>query len=92
MSKELDELDFEQISKKAKAQADEEVGDKISSVTRMSKDEVKELFPDTDEQKKLTELMRIVKSADDHNKKVGAISRRAEEFSGVVVKLLDNFV
>lgn len=92
MSKELDELDFEQISNKAKAEADEEVGDKISSVTRLNKDEVKKLFPDTDEQQKLTELMKIVKSADDHNKKVNAITNRAEEFSGVVVKLLDKFV
>ncbi len=94
MSKELDELvgNFDEISKKAKKEADEEVGDKISSVTRMTKKDIKELFPETGDQKKLAELIQIVKSADTHNKKVNRVVERAEDFSGVVVKLLDKFV
>lgn len=94
MSKELDELvdNFDEISSKAKEEADEEVGDKISSVTRMTKKELKEIFPERGDQKKLAELMQIVKSADDHNEKVNKIVDRAEKFSGIVVKLLDNFV
>lgn len=94
MSGELDELldNFDEISAKAKEDADREVGNKISSVTKMSRDEVKELFPETADQKKLAELMQIVKSADDHNQKVNAITDRAEEFSGIVVKLLGRFV
>lgn len=94
MSDELDELlnNFDEISGKAKEDADEEIGTKISSVTRMSKKEVKELFPETEDQKRLAELMQIVKSADEHNQKVNAIITRAEDFSGVVVKLLNNFV
>lgn len=94
MSKELDELmdNFDEISTKAKEEADREVGDKISSVTKMTAEEVKELFPDTEEQKKLAELVQIVKSSDDHNQKVNAVIGRAEEFSGIVVKLLGRFV
>lgn len=94
MANELDELidNFDEISNNAKEQADEEVGAKISSVTRMSKKEVKDLFPETEEQKRLAELMQIVKSADDYNQKVNAIVQRAEEFSGVMVKLLNKFV
>lgn len=94
MSKELDELvnNFDQLSDRAKNKADDEVGDKISSVTRMSKEEVKELFPERGDQKKLAELMQIVRSSDNHNKKVNTVIGRAEEFSGVVVKLLDKFV
>lgn len=59
MSKELDELvnNFDQLSDRAKKEADEEVGNKISSVTRMSKEEVKELFPERGDQRKLAELM-----------------------------------
>lgn len=94
MSEELNELvnNFDQLSDRAKKEADDEVGDKISSVTRMSKEEVKELFPERGDQKKLAELMQIVRSADNHNKKVNAVIDRAEDFSGVVVKLLDKFV
>ncbi len=94
MSEELDELveNFDEISKKAEEEADREVGEKISSVTRMNRSEVKELFPSRDDQKKLAELMQIVKSADEHNEKVNAITKRAEEFSGVVVTLLNKFV
>jgi len=94
MSKELDELvhNFDKISGKAKQEADDEVGDKISSATRLSKSEVKELFPKTEDQKKLAELMQIVKLADRRNKKVNALVDRAEDFGGIVVTLLNKFV
>ncbi|HKK45963.1 MAG TPA: hypothetical protein VJ964_10600 [Balneolaceae bacterium] len=94
MSQELDKLveNFDHISAKAKQEADNEVGDKISSATRLSKSEVKELFPKREDQKKLAELMQIVKSADNHNKKVNAIVKRAEDFGGIVVTLLNKFV
>lgn len=94
MSEELDQLmeDFDEISGKATEEADREIGDKISSATRMTREEVMELFPDRGDQKKLAELMQIVKSADSHNKKVNKIIGRAEDFSGIVVKLLGTFV
>ena len=94
MSKELDDLldNFDEISAKAKKDADKEIGDKISSATRMTSEELNELFPERGDQKKLAELMQIVKSADEHNQKVNNIISRAEEFSGIVVKLLGKFV
>lgn len=94
MSQELDDLvnNFDSISGQAEEDADEEIGNKISAVTRMSKKEVAELFPERGDQKKLAELMKIVKSSDAHNQKVNAIVDRAEDFSGVVVKLLNKFV
>lgn len=94
MSEELDELvsNFDRLSNKAEEDADRAVGDKISSATRMTRAEVWELFPERADQKRLAELMHIVKSADDHNTKVNKIVSRAEEFSGIVVKLLDKFV
>lgn len=94
MSNELDELadNFDQLSAKAEADADEKIGNKISSATRLSKSEVKELFPKRGDQKKLAQLMQIVKSGDTHNQKVNAIVDRAEDFGGIVVKLLNKFV
>ncbi|HEX6982033.1 MAG TPA: hypothetical protein VF181_04675 [Balneolaceae bacterium] len=94
MSKELDELleDFDELSAKAKKDADEEVAGRISSVTTMTKDEITSLFPKRGDQKKLAELMQIVKSAENRNSKVNEIVGRAEEFSGVILKLLGKFV
>ncbi len=94
MSEELNELlqNFDDLSNKARKEADKEVGSRISAVTRMNRTEVTELFPSREDQKKLAELMQIVKSSDEHNKKVNAITDRVEEFGGIVVTLLNKFV
>jgi hypothetical protein len=60
----------------------------ISSITRLTDDEVNELFPEPADLKKLAELLKIVKSAEDQNIKVSAIINNSEEFAGVVLTLL----
>jgi len=62
---------------------------KISSITRMTDEEVKELFPDPADTKKLVELMKIVKSSEDRNTKINSIVTKADEFGGIVLTLLD---
>ncbi|MGD8428699.1 MAG: hypothetical protein PVH63_13830 [Balneolaceae bacterium] len=91
MSDNLDDLmdDFDELSDKAENEADAKAAHKISGVTRMSMDEIRQLFPKHRDQRKLEELMEIVKSADDHNTKINKIVKRAEEFGGIVVKLLN---
>ena len=54
-------------------------------------EEVKELFPKPADTKKLAELMKIVKSAEDRNTKINNIVANAEEFGGVVLTLLGKF-
>ncbi len=70
---------------------DNKLASKISSITQMTDDEVKELFPNPADVKKLTELMQIVQSADDRNNKINKIVSNAEEFGGVVLTLLGKF-
>ena len=70
---------------------DEKLASKISSITRMTDDEVQELFPDPADVKKLTELMKIVKSSEERNTKVNNIVSNAEKFGGIVLTLLDKF-
>lgn len=71
---------------------DEKLASRISSLTRMTDDEVQELFPDPADVRKLAELMKVVKSAEERNTKVNNIVSNAEKFGGVVLTLLNKFV
>ena len=88
-----DEFDSEidEIIKTSSASTDERLASKISSITRMTDEEVQELFPEPADAKKLTELMKIVQSADDRNSKINNIVSNAEEFGGIILTLLAKF-
>lgn len=83
-----DDLDIDKAVEDSANHTDEKLASKISSLTRMTDDEVKELFPKSSDVKKLTELMRIVKSAEDRNIKVNKIVENAEEFGEIMFVLL----
>ncbi len=70
---------------------DEELASKVSSLTRLTDEEVKELFPDAADLKKLAQLMKIVTSADSRNTKITQLGEKSEEFAGVVLTLLSRF-
>lgn len=85
------EKDADTIIADAAKRTDEKLASKISSLTRMTDDEIQELFPDPADVKKLAQLMKIVKSADDRNKKVNNIIANSEQFAGIVLTLLSKF-
>ena len=70
---------------------DAKLASRISSVTRFTDDEIKALFPDPADTKKLAKLMKIVQSADNRNRKINKIVANAEEFGGIVLTLLSKF-
>lgn len=80
--------DIDGLVDKAGERTDAKLASKISSVTRFTDDEVKKLFPDPADVKKLAELMEIVKKAGDRNEKINKIVTNIEEFGGIVVTLL----
>ncbi len=67
---------------------DTQLAFKISSITRMTDEEIVELFPHPTDAKKLEELMKIVQSADARNKKIDKIFYNAEDFGGIILTLL----
>ncbi|MEL0642372.1 hypothetical protein V6260_17370 [Pseudoalteromonas aliena] len=67
---------------------DNKLASHISSITRLTDDEINELFPEPADLKKLANLLKIVKSADNKNRKVNAIINNSEEFADVVLTLL----
>ncbi len=84
--------DLSDIIDESAKKTDMQLASKISSVTRMTDEDVVELFPQPADVKKLTELMKIVHSADDRNNKVNKIVSNAEDFGGIVLTLLGKFV
>ncbi len=88
----LDDINIDEIIEDCANETDDELASKISSLTKMTDEEIKELFPKTTDVKNLVELMKIVKSSEDRNTKINKIVSNTEEFSGVVLTLLSKFV
>ena len=70
---------------------DQELASQVSGVTRLTDDEIKKLFPDPADVKKLAELMQIVKQAGDRNEKINNIVTNGEKFGGIILSLLAKF-
>ena len=88
----FDDIDLDAIIDDAAQKTDEKLAGQISSLTRMTDEEIQEFFPKAADAKKLVELMQIVKSAEDRNVKVNNIAANSEKFAGVVVTLLGKFI
>lgn len=80
--------EIDSIIEESAAETDDILASRISSLTRMTDEEVKELFPNPADVKKLTKLMKIVKSSEERNNKINRIVSNAEEFGGIVLSLL----
>ena len=83
--------DLSDIVEKEGHHTDEKLASKISSITRLTDEEIIELFPTPADVEKLAKLMKIVKSAEDRNNKINNIIKNAEEFGGIVLTLLQKF-
>ena len=92
MSETWEDINFDEIAEDAAKKTDDELASKISSLTRMTDDEVKKLFPQTADVEKLKKLMQIVNSAEDRNNKINNIIANAEELGGVILTLVTKFI
>jgi len=78
----------DQAVEDAGTRTDAKLAGQISSVTRLTDEEIKNLFPDPADVKKLAELMEIVKKAGDKNEKLNRIVANIDDFAGIVLTLL----
>lgn len=83
--------ELSQMVEDAGEKTDKKLAGKISSVTHLTDEEVKKLFPDPADVKRLGELMEIVKKAGDKNEKINKIVANAEDFAGIILTLLGKF-
>jgi len=82
---------FADASRDASRTTDEKLATKISSVTRLTNEEIINMFPQPSDAQKLVELMKIVKSAEDRNTKINRIVENSEKLGGIVLTLLSKF-
>lgn len=84
--------DADQAIATGKVKTDQKLASKISSLTRMTDDELKALFPTPADAKSLAALMGIVNSSADRNAKVAQLIGNIEGLAGTVVTLLGKLV
>jgi hypothetical protein len=75
----------------AAGRTDDRLASRISSVSRLTDEEVKGMFPESADVKKLAELMKIVNGAQRRNTKINQIVRNSEKFAGIILTLLKKF-
>jgi len=82
----------QQAAQQASAATNDDLADQIASLTRLTTEDIQNLFPDPGDVKKLAELMTIVKSAESHNNKLLALESDIKNVGGVALTLLNKLV
>ena len=84
--------DFDSILDEAEALTNTQLRDRISSLTRLTADDVQSLCPKKEDKKALAELMSIVNSAASENAMKKQLVANIEHFSGVILKILSKVI
>ena len=83
--------EIDSIIEESVIDADKRLATKIASISRLTDEEVKELFPEPSDIKKLVKLMKIVNSAESKNTKINKIVSETEELGTILLSLLSKF-
>lgn len=76
-----------QIGQLASIKAKAEFADQLSSYTKLTADEVKELFPKPSDRKELMELIKIVHSDADVKEQQAQLTENIGKISGAIIKI-----
>lgn len=72
----------------AEEDTDDELATEMSSITRLTNKEVKELFPKPSDAQKLFELIRLVNEDTEKNEKINKLVANSEKFADIVITLV----
>ncbi len=67
----------------------QELASQISSVTRLTDEEIQTLLPVPEDVRKMAELIKIVKSAEGDNVKARRLMENIQELGEVTIKIID---
>lgn len=79
---------WEEIRKKAKKQTDKTFASKVSSLTRLTDDEIKEITPNAIDKERLATLLEVVTDATKSNNEKAEAIRNINGLAEIVVPLL----
>lgn len=85
------QLGLDELIKTSGDRTDNRLAGKIAIITRLTDEEIKVLFPDPGDVKRLANLMEVVKGAGAKNEKINRIVANSEEFGGIILTLLAKF-
>lgn len=85
-------LDMKSIAKRAGKKTDEDLAAKILDLRAPTEEEIKSFFPTKTDREAVTELLKIVKSAEDRNTKITRIMENSEKFVAVMTKLVGKVI
>ncbi len=83
---------LDSILEDAANKTDAELGEKISSVTKLTQQEIKTMCPEPGDAKKLLELIQIVNSAESKNSKINQIVTNSEKFGKMIIAILSKVI
>lgn len=75
-------------AKEAQRQTDEKYKSVISSLTRLTDDEIDKFFPKRRDKDKLLELMDLVNQETSENEKIIKLKENAEKFGAIALRLV----
>lgn len=67
---------------------DERLASRLSSLTRMTDEEIMELCPTPGDVKAVSELMKVVESSTTRNNKIAHIVENVEQLGGIILPLI----
>ncbi len=76
------------IADRAAERADANLHGELTQLTKLTSDQIREYFPDPADEKRLLDLMRIVRASTGRNEKITKLVSNAENFAGIVLTLL----
>lgn len=79
---------FRRISAEARKATNADLAGEISSLTRLSEEDIERLLPRKADKEQFGALMAIVADATDDNEKLAALKRNIDEVGSVVVRML----
>lgn len=80
------------IGKKASKKTRQQFADEIARRTSFTEQELKTLFPKQTDRDELDELLKIVKSATDENKRKARLIKNIDKVAGAVLKVAGKVV
>jgi hypothetical protein len=79
---------FKEISAEARKATNVGLAGELSSLTRLSEQDIQRLLPRKVDKEQFAALMAIVADSTDEDEKIAALKERLEEVGGVVVRIL----
>ena len=79
--------DFDDVLNEAEKMTNEQLKDKIASLTKLTAEDLQKIAPTVADKNALLKLMQVVRSAADDNDKKAQILANIELYAGIILKI-----